>query len=355
MSNESVNNAEPDKDGDSLSRIPARKHWSVIILKNRVVGVLLFEVLAIVIFSITARKFLTLSNLNTIFLNACIMAILACAEGVVIITRNYDVSIASILALCAYVGFDLIKRFPSVGPVMILVPILIGTVCGLINGSIIAYGKASSIFVTLGGLSIYRGIVTIYAGGHQIEPKDVPEWVHDSVTGSMIPGVSNLAIITIVIVLLVTVYLRYTRIGRQIYAIGSNPDAAKFYGLKVSRVILGAYVLCGALTGLGGFLFAARSSYVVPWFAQGLEMKVIGSVVVGGVSVLGGSGNVVGAALGAIVLATLDNGLILIGAHEVIRQLLYGIAIVGACILDASVLKRVNRLLKRSRRRGTVS
>jgi len=329
-----------------------KRHWSVVILKNRVMGVLLFEALIIVIFSIAAREFLTLSNLNTIFLNACILAILACAEAVVIITRNYDVSVASMLALAAFVGFDLIKRYPNAGPVLILVPIGIGIVCGLINGSIVAYGRVSSVFVTLGGLSIYRGIVTIYARGHQIEPKDITDWVRGTVTGSFIPGISNLAIIAILIVVLVSIFLRYTRIGRQIYAIGSNPDAAMFYGLKVSRVILGAYVLCGALTGLAGFLFAARSSYVVPWFAQGLEMQVIGAVVVGGVSVLGGSGNVVGAALGAIVLMTMENGLILIGTHEVVRQLLYGAAIVGACILDASVLKRVNGLLKATKRRG---
>ncbi len=328
-----------------------KRHWSIVILKNRVVGVLLFEVLIMIIFSLAAPKFLTLSNLNTIFLNACILAILACAEGVVIITRNYDVSIASMLALCAYVGFDLIKKFPNAGPVLILVPIAIGIICGLINGAIVGYGKASSIFVTLGGLSIYRGMATIYAQGHQIEPRDIADWVRDSVTGSFLPGISNLAIIAIVIIVLVSIYLRYTRIGRQIYAIGSNPVAATFYGLKVSRVVLGAYVLCGALTGLSGFLFAARSSYVVPWFAQGLEIKVIGAVVVGGVSVLGGSGNVVGAALGAIVLATLDNGMILIGAHEVVRQLLYGLAIVGACILDSIVLKRVGGLLKSTKRR----
>ncbi len=339
--------------GDLTAAVSSpRRHWSVVVLKNRMVGVLLFEALIMIIFSIAARKFLTLSNLNTIFLNACILAILACAEAVVIITRNYDVSVASMLALAAFIGFDLIKKFPDAGPVLLLVPIGIGAVCGLANGVIVAYGRVSSVFVTLAGLSIYRGIVTIYAGGHQIEPKDISDWVRNSVTGSLVPGVSNLAIITVVIIVVVAVYLRYTRIGRQIYAIGSNPDAATFYGLKVPRVILGAYVLCGAMVGLSGFLFAARSSYVVPWFAQGLEMQVIGAVVVGGVSVLGGSGNVVGAALGAIVLTTMDNGLILIGTHEVIRQLLYGVAIVGACILDANVLKQVSRLLKSSKRLG---
>jgi len=338
-------------DEKTMQLAPVKHHWSVVVLKNRVMGVLLFEALIMILFSLVARKFFTVSNLNTIFLNACIMAILACAEGIVIITRNYDVSIASILALSAYVGFDIIGKFPTVGPLMILVPVIIGLVCGLLNGLIVAYGRVSSVFVTLGGLSIYRGIVTVYANGRQIEPKDVPEWVRQSVTGSLVPGISNLAIIAIVVVVLVSVYLRYTRVGRQIYAIGSNPDAATFYGLKVSRVILLAYIICGTLTGLCGFLFAARASYVVPWFAQGLEMNVIGAVVVGGVSVLGGSGNVVGAALGAVVLATLDNGLILVGAQEVVRQFIYGIAIVGACILDASVLKQVNGLLKSKKRR----
>jgi rhamnose transport system permease protein len=344
--------AVPEPNRLPPAEIPGR-HWSVVILKNRVVGVLFFEVIIAAIFAFSSKQFLTVSNLNTIFLNACILSILACAEGVVIITRNYDVSVASMLALAAFVGFDLIKRFPEVGPVLVLVPIVIGLVCGLINGAIVAYGKISSIFVTLAALSIYRGIVTVYAQGHQIEPRDIGNWVRDTVTGSIVPGISNLAVITIAIIVLVSILLRYTRIGRQIYAIGSNPSAATFYGLKVSRVVLGAYVLCGALTGLSGFLFASRSSYVVPWFAQGLELQVIGSVVVGGISVLGGSGNVVGAAVGAIVLTTMDNGLILVGTSEVIRQLLYGAAIVGACIFDATVLKQVSGLLKSRRRRGT--
>lgn len=332
---------------------PARQHWSVVILKNRVIGVLMFELLIVILFAIVAKRFFTLSNLNTIFLNTCIMAILACAEAVVIITRNYDVSIASVLALSAYVGLDIIRHFPQAGPVMIVVPIALGLVCGLINGMIVGYGRVSSIFVTLGGLSIYRGFVNVYANGQQIDPSTIPAWVTQAVTGRIMPGVSNLAIIAIAVVALVSVYLRYTRIGRQIYAVGSNPGAAVFYGLKVPRVTLGAYALCGALTGLAGFLFAARSSYVVPWAGQGLEINVIGAVVVGGVSVLGGSGNVVGASFGALLLSTMDNGLILIQASEVVRELLYGLAIVGATVLDAVVLRRVSELLKLKRHRGT--
>jgi rhamnose transport system permease protein len=331
---------------------PVGHSWSVVILKNRALGVLLFELLIIVVFSLTSAEFFTLSNLNTIFLNACIMAILASAEGVVIITRNYDVSIASILALSSYVGFDVIRTYPEFGPLLIVVPLSIGLACGLLNGLLVAYGRVSSIFVTLGGLSVYRGLATLYAHGQQIEPKDIPAWVGEVVTGSPLPGISNLALIAVAVVVLMAIYLRYTRIGRQIYAMGSNPGAAANYGLNGPKIVFVAYALCGLLTGLSGFLFAARSSYIVPWSGQGLEINVIGAVVVGGVSVLGGSGNVVGASLGALVLATLDNGLILVNASEVIRELVYGLAIVGACVLDASVLRRVDGLLKAKKRRG---
>ena len=159
---------------DALAAVgPAERPWSVVVLKNRALGVLLFEVLIILVFSAVADKFLSVSNLNTIFLNACVMAILATAEGVVIITRNYDVSIASILALSAYVGFNVIRAFPAIGPLLILVPLVIGASCGLLNGLLVAYGRVSSIFVTLGGLSIYRGLATLYANSQQIEPKNV--------------------------------------------------------------------------------------------------------------------------------------------------------------------------------------
>ena len=155
---------------DSLGR-----SWSVAIVKNRALGVLLVELLIILVFSLASDRFFSLSNLDTIFLNACIMAILACAEGVVIITRNYDVSIASILALSSYVGFDVIRLHPHWGPILILVPLGIGLVCGILNGLFVAYGRVSSIFVTLGGLSVYRGLATLYANGNQIDPSDIPD------------------------------------------------------------------------------------------------------------------------------------------------------------------------------------
>lgn len=329
--------------------------WSVYALKNRVLSVLVFQVILTLFFSLITRNFASLSNVNTIILNASILVIMACAEAVVIITRNYDVSVASVLALTAYVSFDLFAKFPQAGPVLILIPILIGAVCGGINGLLVGRFRLSSIIVTLGTMSVYRGLAVVYAAGKQIEPKDVPIWVKQFITGNIFFGLSTLVFIAIVVVLAIAIYLRYTRVGRQIYAVGSNPDAATFYGLKGPQIIMEAYIICGALTGLAGFLFGARASYVVPYFALGWEMQVLAAVVLGGVSVLGGSGNVIGAAMGALVLATINNGLILLGASEFMRQFIYGAMIVVAVVIDAIILTQVQNLLKAKRRRRAMA
>lgn len=326
--------------------------FGVLALKNRVLGVLLFQVILTILFSMITKNFATVSNANTIILNASILVIMASAETVVLITRNYDVSVASILALTAYIGFDLFAKFPQGGPIMFIIPILIGALCGAINGLLVGYGRLSSIIVTLGSLSVYRGLAVVYAAGKQIEPKDVPAWVKESVTGNLFFGLSTLVVIAVVVVASVAVYLYYTRIGRQIYAVGSNPDAATFYGLKGPRIVFQAYVICGALTGLAGYLFGARASYVVPYFAQGMEMQVLAAAVIGGVSVLGGSGSVVGAAVGALVMATINNGLILLGSSDFVRQFVAGALIVFAVVLDAMILHQVENLLKSKRRRG---
>jgi rhamnose transport system permease protein len=316
-----------------------------------VLGVLAFLILLSLFFSIVAPNFATISNANTIILNACILIIMACAEAVVVITRNIDVSVASTLALTAFIGFDLISKFPEAGPIMIVIPILLGAACGAFNGLLVAYAKIPWVIVTLGTLSVYRGLAVVYSGGRQIDPKDVPAWVKQSLFGNVFFGLSTMIVIALAVVAAIFIYLRYTRVGRKIYAVGSNPDAATFYGLKAPRVIFQAYVICGALTGLAGYMFGARASYVVPYFAQGLELPVLGAVLIGGVSVQGGSGNVVGAAIGALVMATIDNGIVLLGASDFVRQFTNGMLIVIAVVVDSIILTQVQNLLKSRRRR----
>jgi rhamnose transport system permease protein len=321
-------------------------------LRNRVLGVAAFLGLLVLFFSVVAQNFVAVANANTIALNASILVVVACAEAVVVLTRNYDLSVGSMVALVAYVGLDLVRLLPDLGPVLVLVPVLLGATCGLVNGLLVAYGGIPSVIATLGTMSMYRGLAFLYAGGGQLNAADLPPWVQ-ATASSHVLGVSTLVLVAVLVVAATAAMLRHTRFGRQVYAVGSNPQAAVFYGLDRRRVVLGAYVVTGLLTGLAAYLFGARATYVVPYLAQGLEFTALAAVVVGGVSVLGGSGSVAGAALGAVALATIDNGLVLTGASEFTRQLIQGLAIVVAVVVDAVLQRRIAELLRTRRRRRT--
>ena len=280
---------------DASAAVPASRRW-LRLLQNRALGVGAFLGLLALFFAGLAPNFATVANLNTIVLNATILVVVACAEAIVVITRNYDLSVGSTVALASYVGLDVIRLFPQAGPVLILVPVAIGALCGVVNGLLVAYGRLPSVIATLGTLSIFRGLAFVYANGRQINAQDLPAWVGGTAS-SHVFGVSTLVIVAVAVVRRHSLHARaMLRFGRQIYAIGSNPEAAVFYGLNARAVVFRAYVVTGTLTGLAAYLFAARSSWIVPYLAQGLELTALAAVVIGGVSVLGGSGTVVGAA-----------------------------------------------------------
>ena len=327
-------------------RIPAT------LLQNRVLGVAAFLVLLSLTFAATAPHFAQLENATTIALNASTLVVLAAAETVVVVTRNYDLSVGSTAALAAYLGLDIVRHLPPLGPVLVIVPILIGLACGVVNGAIVAYGRVPSVIATLGTMSVFRGLAFLYANGHQIDVKDLPGWVA-STSAAHVLGLPVLIVIALLVVAAGSVLLRYLPLGRQIYAVGSNPAAAEFYGLRAPRIIFRAYVLCGGLTGIAAFMLAAQASWIVPYLAQGMELSALAAVVIGGVSVLGGSGTVAGAAVGALTLATIDNGLVLLGASEFVREFVQGAAIVAAVIVDALIQHRIRDLVRGLRRRRT--
>lgn len=331
------------------------RQWRVsdLLLHNRLLGVAAFLMLLVLFFALVSRNFLAVANANTVALNASILVVVACAEAVVVLTRNYDLSVGSTVALVAYVGLDLVRQLPDLGPVLVVVPMLLGAACGAVNGLLVAYGGIPSVIATLGTMSVFRGLAFLYAAGGQLNASDLPPWVQ-ATASSHILGLSTLVLVAAAVVAACALVLRQTRFGRRIYAVGSNPAAAAFYGLERRRIIFGAYVLTGLLTGLAAFLFGARATYVVPYLAQGLELTALAAVVLGGVSVLGGSGSVVGAGLGAVALATIDNGLVLTGASEFTRQFIQGVAIVVAVVVDAVIQRRISELLRTRRRRRTV-
>lgn len=336
--------------GPQSVAVPATRRRRMQLLQNWALGVAVFLVLLCVFFSALNPNFASLGNINTIALNAAILVVVASAEAMVVITRNYDLSVGSTVALASYVGLDVIRLFPHAGPILILVPVGLGALCGVVNGALVAYGRLPSVVATLGTMSIFRGLAFLYANGGQINGKDLPAWVAGTAT-SHIFGLSVLILVACAVVTLASFMLGRLRIGRKIYAIGSNPEAAVFYGLDARAVIFRAYVMAGLLTGLAAYLFAARASWIVPYLAQGLELTALAAVVIGGVSVLGGSGTIFGAALGAVTLAALDNGLVLLGASEFARQFIQGAAIVIAVVIDAVVQRRIQDLLKTMRSR----
>ncbi len=314
-----------EKQISETTTAPRRTAWRLALLQNRLIGISAFLAALIVFFSVLAPNFATLADANTISLNASILIVVACAEAIVVLTRNYDLSVGSVVALASYVGFDLVRQHPDAGPILVLAPIAIGGACGIVNGWLVSWGRVPSVIATLGTMSIFRGLAYLYANGKQIDPKDLPSWVNDSINGHVF-GFAVLPIVAVAVVTAAASLLRHLPLGRQIYAIGSNPQAAAFYGLDGRWIVFRAYVLCGLLTGLAAFLFGARASYIVPYLAQGLELTVLAAVVIGGVSVLGGSGSVVGAAIGAVSISTIDNGLVSFGASDFTRQFIQGAA-----------------------------
>lgn len=329
-----------------------RRSFGQFALKLRVSGVVAFLVILGAIFAVLSPQFLNAQNLSAIVSNAAILSIVAAAQAVVLITRNLDVSVGSIMGFAAYLTADFAAQHQGIGPILILMPMIIGGMLGALNGLLVAYGKVSPLIATLGTMSIYRGLTYLYARGQEVTSNMLPRWMLETID-LRVGGFPVLVILAVVVVAILGAFLRFFPVGRRIYAVGSNPVASAYFGLRTERIVLLAYVICGVLCGLAGFLYAARVGTVTVILASGWELTSLAAAVVGGVSVTGGSGLVAGAALGAVVLATIDNGLVLLRVPEFWRMFIQGSAIVGAATADVIIGAQIRKSLQ-SRRRGTI-
>lgn len=320
-------------------------------LRIRFIGVIVFQLLLIVVFTALAPRFLTWDNAQSILFTAAILAIAACGQTLVVLTGNLDLSVGSIMGLTGYIVFDIASQAPGLQPFVIVIAIVVGAALGAFNGFLVAVLRIPSIVATLGTLSIYRGLVSFYANATEVTSGELPQWMRTLAETSWL-GLSSYVWIALVIVVVVGGMLRMLPWGRQIYAYGSNPRAAHFYGLNSTRIVIGAYIGAGVIAAIVGLLLGARVGNINSLLASGIEMSVLAAVVIGGVSIWGGAGSVYGAAIGAIVLATINNGLVLLQVQEFYRLLLQGGAIVAAVAVDAVVQKRVQRATTRRRIMG---
>ena len=236
-------------------------------------------------------------------------------DAIVLLTRNYDLSVGSIVGFTAYfVGTTLAGNPEIAPPLAILLAVGMGAGLGAVNGLLVSWGRVPSIIVTFGTLAIFRALLVELSGAKTVTTESMPQWVIDlpQVTFFSIAGfdVRPMVLVALGVVVAFALILRYLPFGRRLYAIGSNPEAARMGGLPAGRMVFIAYVICGALAGLGGFMFLVRFGNITVVAAQGMEIQVIAAAVVGGISTNGGSGTMIGVLLGAFLINLLQQSLL---------------------------------------------
>lgn len=331
--------------------LSARRSWrdrlrSVVHLRELPVAVALVSL--VVVTAVLNPRFLTPQSTKDLLLNATIVMILAIGQAVVIITRNVDLSVGSILGLSGFLTGTLFATVPGIPiPVVFLAGITLGVVLGAINGLLVTLAGVPALVITLGTLYVYRGLNNAWAGGREYFSGDRPA-AFGNLSVDTILGFPIITLIAIGVLVVLAVVLGGTRAGRDFYAIGSDPQAATLFGIPVRRRVFTAFVINGAMAGLGGVLYASRFSSVGATTGSGIELDVVAAAVVGGVAIFGGSGTVLGAAIGALLLTTITSSLTALRVDKFWQQ-----AIVGVLILTAIIIDRVASL--RSARRLRVS
>jgi ribose/xylose/arabinose/galactoside ABC-type transport system permease subunit/ABC-type Mn2+/Zn2+ transport system ATPase subunit len=314
--------------------------WLRLLIEKRELG-LVFAILAIIIpVTFLNPRMLSASNLTALGLDASLLMMVAAAEMLVILTRNIDLSVASVIGLCAYLSAALLRDHPDLGIAAALVlACFTGSVCGLLNGLLVTKGKVPAIVATLGTMTLFRGITSLWANGSQVGAHQVPQaWL--DMTSLKFFGVPGLVFLAGATVLALGYGLRSYTVGRELFAVGSNPESAQRIGIPIAKRVLCAFTAAGFLCGLVGALWASRYATIDARAAFGYELTVIAAVVVGGVAIRGGAGTVLGMCLGVLTLLVIKNGLTLVRVDPLWLQAVYGLVILIAIAVDAYVVRR---------------
>jgi rhamnose transport system permease protein len=315
-------------------------------LRAREIPVLGALIALIVVTAIINPRFLSPQSVKDLMLNATIVIILAVGQALVIITRNVDLSIGSILGLVAFGTGSIFSAAPGIPiPLVFLLGMLFGSVLGAINGFLVTAAKVPALVITLGTMYIFRGILTSWAGSKQYFSGDNPA-EFGALSVDRFLGIPIITLVAVVVVVAVAIFMHAVRSGRDLYAIGSDPDAARLFGIPVSKRVLSAFIASGALTGLAGVLYTSRYNSVGALTGTGLELDVVAAVVVGGVAISGGTGTVAGAAIGAILLSTITSSLTATRVDKFWQQAIVGVLILSAIIIDRLVSLRTARKLR---------
>jgi rhamnose transport system permease protein len=321
-------------------------------LLGRELGIVLALALLLAVTTVRNPGFLSVQSIRDLLLGATILVVLAVGQTLVVITRNVDLSVGSVVGLVAFATGKLFIAHPGLPAVVAVgAGVALGAACGALNGGLVAAAKVPALVITLGTLYVFRGVDFAWAAGQQINAADMPAGFLRLGTATVL-GTPVLAVVAVLVLVAAGIHLRSYRSGRQLYAIGSQPAAARLSGIAVGRRVFTAFVLSGALAGLGGVLYAARFGTVDATAGTGLELQVVAAVVVGGVAIFGGSGSVWGAALGALLLTTIGSSLAVLRINPFWQQAVVGALILAAIGLDRALAVRVAARLRGGDGRG---
>lgn len=304
------------------------------LLRNAGIAVALL--LLIIIFSVSTTTFLTPLNLTNIMVQITLNIILAAGMTFVILIGGIDLSVGSVMALAAVIGATFVANPDLPGwlaiSLMIVVSCGVGAAAGLINGLISAWWAIPSFIVTLGMLNMARGAALQFTQANTVY---ISNPVVTKFGTATLAGIPLLFIIAVAIIIVGWIILNRTVFGRMLYAIGNNEEAVRLAGHNTLFYKTAAFAICGLGAGIAAIMYMARLTSASPIMGNGYELNAIAAVIIGGTSLAGGRGSMIGTLLGAAVIGVLGNGLILIGASDFVRQIITGAVIILAVILDA--------------------
>ncbi|HHR5902206.1 TPA: ABC transporter permease [Providencia alcalifaciens] len=282
--------------------------------------------------SIFNEHFLTVNNLSTIARQVSINAIIAIGMTFAILTGGIDLSVGAVMALSGTLMAGLMKYYGMDPTLAITLGLLSGIAFGFVNGILTAYGKMPPIIVTLGAMIIAKGLALIYTGGYPISglPQEFAFWGREELMGIQVPILLMLGLY-----LIFYVVLNHIPFGRYIYAIGGNEEAARLSGIRVERYKMLVYVISGFTAAFAGLIFTSRVMSGQPNAGVGFELDAIAAVVLGGASIAGGRGMIIGTLIGAMILGVLNNGLNLLGISPYVQYIVKGLIIWGATLISS--------------------
>ncbi|MCE6998673.1 ABC transporter permease [Saccharothrix sp. S26] len=322
------------------------------LLSGRELSIVIALVVVVGVTAAVRPAFLNAQGLHDLFLNASVIALLAIGQALLVITRNIDLSVGSVMGLTAFLSGQLFLADVDTPVVLVVVAgMALGAACGAVNGALVAVAKVPALVVTLGTLYVFRGLDYGWASATGVRQVNADQMAPEFLAfgSGAVLGVPNLTLIALVALLVTGYALHNWRSGRELYAIGSNPEAARLAGIPAGRRVFTAFVVSGALVGLAGVLHAAYFGTINASVGTGRELAVVAAVVVGGVAIFGGSGSVRGAVLGALLLTTITSALPILGVPAFWQRAVDGAALLLAISLDRAVMLRVAARLRRER------